>query len=454
MNMGKKNPSFKEISVTEFMTFLGLVYSMELIKLPNRRMYWADLHSTVLPNMDFSKHMIRFRFEEILSTMQMSTNTDRDMQVQDFINAVNEHLSVAITPGNVVTLDESMIKSFHRKLKGKIKIKRKPRPVGNEIKDMSDSRSNIVIKLEMYEGKEDMALKEYVGKYGATCATTLRLTENIHGSGRIVIAASWFGSVKTAIALKERGLYSIMLVKTAHKRYPREKMAEHDLSMGEWVAYTANLDGVDLQACSFQDLKLKQFISTCSTIIAGKPRKTKHHGDVPRPQVAECYLIYAPSIDIHNHVRTGSLGLEDVLLTLSPHVRQFTGIVGFLFTNAYLAYKYFKQEQSQLEHVNFKLALAERLVKYQVVAEPAPTRSLSSMDETSMVVSSHVPEKLAYPQPCFYCQHGYEVSTRKTTTFKCSFRKVPLHKSTHNLQCWQLHITHGLPPKRRVSKKE
>ena len=152
-------------------------------------MYWADLNSTVVPNCDFSKHS---RFEEILSLLQMLRNTDRDMQVQDFINVVvNGHLTSAITPGNVVTLDESMIKSFHCKLKGKIKIKRKPRPVGNEIKDMSDARSNIVIKLEMYQGKEDMALKEHVGKYGATCATTLRLTENIHESGRIVIADSW-----------------------------------------------------------------------------------------------------------------------------------------------------------------------------------------------------------------------------------------------------------------------
>ena len=244
-----------------------------------------------------------------------------------------------------------------------------------------------------------------------------------------------------------------MVVKTAHKQYLREKLAEHDLSMGEWVPYTAKLDGVDLQACAFQDLKLKQFISTCSTSIGGKPQKTEHHGDVPRPQVAEFYLTHAASIDIHNHVRTGSLGLEDVLLTLSPLTRQFTGIVGFLFTNAYLAFRYFKKDQSQLEHVNFKLALAERLVNYQCVTEPAPARPLSRTYETSKVVSSHVPEKLAHPQTCFYYRHGYEISMRKTTTFKCAFCQVPLHKSTHNLQCWQLHITHGLPPKRRVSKK-
>ena len=382
----------------------------------------------------------------------MSSNTDSDIQVLDFINAVNDRLAEAITPGNVVTLDENMIKSFHHDLKGKIKIKRKPQPVGNEIKDMSDARTNIVVNLELYEGKEDMALKEHVGKFGATCATTLRLTERLHGSGRIVIADSWFGSVKTAIALKDRGLYSVMVVKTAHNRYPREKLAEHNLSVGEWEAYTATFDGVELMACSFQDLKLKQFISTCSTTIPGKPRKTKHYGDVPRPQVAELYLTYAASIDVHNHVRTGSLGLEDVLLTLSPHARQFSGIVGFLFTNAYLAFKYFKPDQGKLVHCNFKLALAEQLVKYQAVAEPTPARRSLSRSDANGAVTSHVPVKLPYPKPCFYCRHGYGVSSRMTTTFMCKFCDVPLHKSTHKLPCWELHMTHGLPKKRKLMK--
>ena len=44
----------------------------------------------------------------------------------EFLSAVNDNLIQALTPGNIITLDESMIKSYHRNLKGKIKIKRKP----------------------------------------------------------------------------------------------------------------------------------------------------------------------------------------------------------------------------------------------------------------------------------------------------------------------------------------
>ena len=61
-----------------------------------------------------------------------------------------------------------MIKSFHHDLKGKIKIIRKPRSVGNKIKNMSDALSHIVMNLELYEGKELMTDKTHAKEYGAT----------------------------------------------------------------------------------------------------------------------------------------------------------------------------------------------------------------------------------------------------------------------------------------------
>ena len=83
-----------------------------------------------------------------------------------------------------------MIKSFHRNLKGKIKLIRKPRPIGNEIKNLSDAASNIVLKLELYEGKDIMNDKDHAKKFGATATTTTRLKEPYHGTGKPVIADS------------------------------------------------------------------------------------------------------------------------------------------------------------------------------------------------------------------------------------------------------------------------
>ena len=94
---------------------------------------------------------------------------------------------------------------------------------------------------------------------------------------------------------------------------------------------------------------MKQFISTCSCTLSGQPRKTKHHGDVSRPKDAEESLMYCAGINIHNHVKTGSLGYEDIWLTRNAIHRQFAGITGFLFTNAYL---------------DFKMALSNQMVTY------------------------------------------------------------------------------------------
>ena len=103
-----------------------------------------------------------------------------------------------------------------------------------------------------------------------------------------------------------------MLVKTAHKDFPRELLAESRLERGEWTNLTSEKDDVKLQACRFRDLKIKDFISTCDTVLPGEPRKTKHHGGSKSTKTSRIVpKKNAASIDIHNHVRAGSQGLED-----------------------------------------------------------------------------------------------------------------------------------------------
>ena len=56
---GSRRQSFKDLSLEELRKFLGLMYTMEIVKMPNQRMYWdtsvSDL--SLFPNMNFSKYM-------------------------------------------------------------------------------------------------------------------------------------------------------------------------------------------------------------------------------------------------------------------------------------------------------------------------------------------------------------------------------------------------------------
>ena len=260
-----------------------------------------------------------------------------------------------------------------------------------------------------------MPSKEFVKPFGATTATTISLTQPYHGGGHRV--ESWFGSVKCASELMKRGLYCIMLVKTAHKDFPQQLLGAKKLQCSEWVAYSTERNGVKLLVCRFRDLKIKDFISTCSTSIPDKPRSTQHHGLVNQPQVGEQYLqAAAAAINIHNHNQSGSAALEDVWHTKSPRRRQLAGILGFCFTNAFLTMKCFTDKN--LKHHTFKMAAAQALTNYQTI-NLCKNRQLqkSSITEDAL----HMMAKHPNSRNCYYCWHGYSTSqtNHKSTTFKC-----------------------------------
>ena len=149
---------------------------MEVVRLPERRMYWHTEPEGMFPACNFGRVISIHRFEQILNVLQLSENEDMDQQVLDFIDAVNRNLKASIRAGEVLCLDESMIKAFHKGLNGKMKIIRKPRPIGNELKTVSDANTHIVLHMELHESKEDMANKDHVKELGATAACSLRLT--------------------------------------------------------------------------------------------------------------------------------------------------------------------------------------------------------------------------------------------------------------------------------------
>jgi hypothetical protein len=124
----------------------------------------------------------------------------------------------AIYASWLILIDESMILWLGRGMPGLMVVPRKPTPVGTEVHTACCAMSGIMVWLEVYEGKQAMREKKYVELYPASIALTLRMTEPWFGTGRVVLADSWFGSAACAIALFKYGLFSVMNVKTAHNR--------------------------------------------------------------------------------------------------------------------------------------------------------------------------------------------------------------------------------------------
>ena len=254
-------------------------------------------------------------FEEILAAMHfrppVSGDTRRGWKiVSPLIDMCNLKWQTSIRPGHKLTVDESMFAWYGRGgdiggMPTVIKIKRKPKGVGCEIKSVAYASTNIMLAIEINEGKDTMATKKWQKEFGAGTATTLRLTDTWHGSGRMVCGDSWFASVKTAVAPMKHGLFFAGVVKTTHTAFPLKLLSAMCPSpKGRFVSATAQRDGIALNAVAWRDRKVHSFVSTCGTTLAGDPAKKKRYDDnlklyfktVDRPKLVATYHDGAPSI--------------------------------------------------------------------------------------------------------------------------------------------------------------
>ena len=173
------------------------------------------------------------RFELLASCFRLRIDPagadegDKWYMIRKFINSFNRLRKEVVTPGQFLTADVCM--SAFRSESGEYraegiphltKIARKPEGVGLELKSLADSDSGIILHVEIQEGKDSMREKDMSLELGAGAACLYMMTEHYHGTKRTVVADSWFGSFTAASALIKVGLYSMLIVKTAHRFYP------------------------------------------------------------------------------------------------------------------------------------------------------------------------------------------------------------------------------------------
>ena len=138
-----------------------------------------------------------------------------------FFRACARHWRETWIPGTILTADETMVSWTGPAGANLTYMARKPHPQGFQIKTLACSESKIVVAIDLVEGAEQDAGKSYNQEWGKSTGCTLRLTEPYHGTGRTVVADSWFGSVNTAVALLKHGLYFVGNVKNGHYGYPK-----------------------------------------------------------------------------------------------------------------------------------------------------------------------------------------------------------------------------------------
>lgn len=462
----------KAVTIKELYKVFGLLYAMTINTLPNRRDYWSTVEGGIFRAPNFGRFgMGVHRFEEILGALSFHkpTETDNDkwLPIRCFVNMLNEKWYSVIRPGYKLTVDESMFSWYGKGGYGNvgmptvIKIKRKPKGVGCEVKNIADSTSNIMLRMEINEGKDLMKEKKWQAELGAGTATLLRLSEPWFYTGRIVVADSWFGSVKASENLLKNGLYFMGMVKTATRNFPiKELISRCPLDRGSYIHAIAKVGEIksDFIAMAWRDKKVHTLVSSCGTTQQGSPAKKNRYDEngnryiktVNRPQLFETYFDGAPSIDIHNHIRQDGLGLEVAWGTQDWKSRMFACLFGIIETNAYLAFKYFGNFKNN-SHVEFTQALALQLIHFDEQANPCSPPGSSTSDESetfsdhSLRALSSEDTRQRVQRKCIVCSKMRRTQQKASYyCVKCGKQAVLCSPQTGR-NCFAYHIVNGFP---------
>jgi len=199
--------------------------------------------------------------------------------------------------------------------------------------------------------------KRFVAEHKATTACTLRITEAWWGTGRVVIADAWFGSVRTVEELLDKGLYSIVCVKQGCAGFPRATLKSLMRQRGDKAFFVAqtlfnagernlvrpifaggHMDKQPLLLCASTGTSLdgEQKVRYRSKLVQGELVKARYTLD--QPQMHALYRNNFNAVDLFNKASLQPGTLCDTWKTKKAHRRLFASSWAWIETNAMLAF--------------------------------------------------------------------------------------------------------------------
>ena len=225
-------------------------------------------------------------------------------------------------------------------------IIRKPEPLGTEYKNICCPITGVMTFMEIQRGKAGMSQMRLQRELGATAACTIRCTEGSHqGSEHLHVTVkgdAWFGSVKCAVGLAQRGRAFVGQIKSNHALFPKIYIEDKlkDAPGGTHIVLKGTYKEVDLIAIGYRysSKKTLHFVTTsdAGSTTPGVPYEMKftdaygniHVRDVDRPDVISRFFQESNCVDKHNQARQFELGLEKKWITDDAYFRLFTTLVG------------------------------------------------------------------------------------------------------------------------------
>jgi len=231
-----KLTNWKPLELSELKRFFGIHLLMGLIWKPALKDYWSL--DPIMKTPIFGQMFSRSRFEDIYKGLHLVDNksptvlrTDRFWKLGKFGDQVMQKFQNIVTPGEYLSVDESL-----RKFKGRLSFKQyvpfKRARFGIKFFGVCDNATKHLVNYVPYLGKHsNIGLQEHKKKFGLGGAVVLHLVKDFTHCFRKICFDNWFSSPKLANKLLAVNTYCLSTVRKSRKDMPKltEKLSKNQV---------------------------------------------------------------------------------------------------------------------------------------------------------------------------------------------------------------------------------
>lgn len=220
----------------EMLKFLGIVIWMGLDQKPRLKDYWSTnfIYKTSIHTVT---RMSRCRFEALLSCLHFSDNEacpegNRLFKLESLLNICNKNFQAALTPGQYVCIDESMV-PFRGRLSFLQYIPGKRHKYGVKIFKLC-SEGGYTYNTKIYAGKQVRPTDQPVATQ-----VVMELMQPILNTGTTLVTDNYYTSVSLAHQLNDNQTHLIGTLRQ-NRKYNPKRVFDKKLTRGEMTAQQSN----------------------------------------------------------------------------------------------------------------------------------------------------------------------------------------------------------------------
>ena len=166
------------------------------------------------------------------------------------------------------------------------------------------------------------------------------------------------------------------------------------------------------------------------SIVDGEEVTEKYEKRIKRPQIIEDFYEFFSAVDVHDHLRQGSLRMEEAWKTKTWAHRIFSTVLGIILTDCYLAYRMTKKAHNGNVVPTFSIflgTLAEQMIHNDGLQSSAVTRS--DTEQRELVIEHRQGQLIDHP---FYEDLK---STGKRARVRCKVLTCGFKTGTYCICC-------------------